>query len=104
VKEMEKVIQTIDMGVLLKQMGAHLFAVSGGRRNPVYNLEGEVVAVEFGLKYGYKVKVQLGTDDLYIVQRVFARGDVFRVKKEYTGIYAEQVGEICYEAACFLDE
>jgi hypothetical protein len=84
-------------------MGRDLFEVSGGRHNPVYNLEGEVIAVEFGLRYGYKVKVQLGADDLYIVQKVFDRGEKFRIKKQYTGISAEQVGEICREAG-FQDD
>lgn len=101
---MEKVIQPIDPKVLIKQMGADLYAVSGGRYNLVYDLEGKVIAVEFGLHYGYKVKVELGADDLYVVQRVFQRGLKYLVKKEYTGIYAEQVGEVCYEASLFPDE
>jgi len=85
-----------DTKTLLKQIGTmNIFAISGGR------VQRRETGVTLPVSNGYRVTVDLAADDTYTVQRVFVRSGKVWVKKEWTGIYADQVGEIAYKASCF---
>lgn len=92
---MENVAQTI-----LMQVGRmNVLAISGGRAK--VSAEGGVV---LPVRYGYGVHIVLdrGTDT-YRVERTFTRSGRCSVKREWTMVHAEQLGDVAYTASCFRD-
>lgn len=87
-----------DARELLAQIGIrNILAISGGR------VERRATGVTLPVRYGYRVTVDLDWDDTYIVRRVFVRGGKATVKREWTNIYCDEVGETAYQASCYLD-
>jgi hypothetical protein len=87
-----------DFSVMLKQIGmGNVLAISGGR----YERYGESLVLP--IRYGYAVRVSLMPNDLYKVERIFKRGIEVKVKKEWSDIYCEQLGEVAYQASCYRD-
>jgi len=86
----------IDAHVLREQIGmGNMFAISGGRCKVFTS------TVFFPVSNGYYVSVTLTGADDYTVRRLFIRSGKVSVKKEYVGIYAENVGEVAYWASCY---
>lgn len=84
----------IDMHVLRDQIGhANMLAISGGRSSNFYQCTIMPVA------YGYHVVISLNADDTYKVQRVFMRAGKASIKAEWTNVYADQIGEVAYQAS-----
>jgi len=75
--------------------GMNRAAICGGRSHGTQN------AVIMPVSHGYDVVVSLAANDTYKVQRVFARAGKATVKAEWSDVYADQVGEIAYQASCF---
>lgn len=83
---------------LLAQIGRmnHL-AISGGR----VRVMGDTLILPVGA--GYSVQITLDANDTYTVRRVFTRGVKQWVKGERSYVYGDQVGEIAYEASCYVN-
>jgi hypothetical protein len=80
----------------LKQIGTmNVMAISGGRRR-IFS-DG---TLDLPVAKGYHVNIALMADDTYRVQRVYGVGNV---KGERTGVLAEQLGEVAYQASNFSD-
>jgi hypothetical protein len=97
-----------DKNELINQIGlGNVFAISGGR---VY-IDGATFhnglteQVELPVAYGYRVRILLGWDDTYTVQRVIVKntknGIVETIKGSIEGVYFTEVGEVAYQASCF---
>ena len=87
---------------LIDQIGRmNIFAISGGRVGVTKNNQGETVEVELKVGKGYRVSISLGWDDTWTVSRQFVRKGVVSDKGTLTGVFADQVGEIAYQASCF---
>lgn len=89
----------VDRRVILEQIGFwNVGAISGGRVQASEN------GVILPVGYGYKVIVELNALDLYNVKRVYAKGA--QVYKEWVveNVYAENVGEVAYQASCFKNK
>lgn len=90
----------LDWPTLLDQIGRWtVLAISGGR---VVRLGKSAVSLPVGR--GYSVRVILEADDTYTVQRVYSRrpkGET--VKGEVTGVYCDDIEEVAYVAACFVN-
>jgi hypothetical protein len=78
----------------------NIFAISGGRVG-VIKEEGETVAIEMPVSHGYWVVISLGWDDTWTVTREYIRKGVVTNKGTLEGVYADQVGEIAYQASCY---
>ena len=90
-----------DEDELLGQIGrGNVFAISGGRVG-VSVENGETVGIELPVSNGYKVSIKLGWDDTWTVSRLFVRAGVVFDKGTISGVYADQVGEVAYQASCF---
>lgn len=50
---------------------------------------------------GYTVAVTLDASDTYTVRRLFVRSGKVSVKTEVSDVYADEVGEVAYQASCF---
>ena len=99
-----------DVDTLLNQIGRwNVGAISGGRvyidgatYDPVTRLTQEI---ELPVAYGYRVRIQLGWDDTYTVQRVIVKntknGIKETIKGSVEGVYFDEVGEVAYQASCF---
>lgn len=90
--------------ILLDQIGVgNVAAISGLRFGRIIAGDPEagryIVGVTLPVSSGYAVHVVLAGDDTYTVRRMF-RG---KVKKEWTGVYCEDVGETAYRASCYRD-
>lgn len=83
-----------------RQIGRmNILAISGGRVNRV-----GYTTLSFPVASGYSVEVEyVEGRDLYTVRRVFTRGVKRWVKGEVDYVYAEDLGEIAYQASCFRD-
>ena len=93
------VLINCDNQVLLKQIGRmNVLAISGGR------FQSRRTGVTLPVRYGYSVSVDLTANNSYIVKRVFARGGRVWIKKTWTDVYCSEVGEIAYQASCYLDD
>lgn len=97
---------------LKRQIGwSNLFAISGGRvylDGATYNAKyGEVEQIELPVGYGYRVRITLGWDDTWTVQRVIVKntkkGISENIKGTVEGVYFDEVGEIAYKASRFQD-
>jgi hypothetical protein len=87
-----------DNTTLLQQIGRmNVLAISGGK------FQSRRTGVTLPVRYGYAVTVDLAANDSYIVKRVFARGGRVWIKKTWTNVYCDEVGEIAYQASCYLD-
>ena len=87
-----------DTRELIAQIGrGNVLAISGGR--VIHRPSGVTLPVA----HGYHVSVDLAANDTYTVQRLFKRGAKVWVKKEWTEVYCDEVGEIAYQASCYLD-
>jgi hypothetical protein len=87
-----------DARTIVAQIGRmNLFAISGGRMLDA----GDGVDLEVGR--GYWVRIRLAANDTYIVQRVFVRAGKIGIKGELTDVYAEDLGELAYQASCFVN-
>ena len=74
-------------------------AISGGRVNRT-----GYTTLSLPVAYGYSVEVEyVEGRDLYTVRRMFVRGAKRWIKGEVTHVYAEDLGEIAYQASCFRD-
>ena len=90
--------RTCNTAELIAQIGwGNIRAISGGR------ILRHGTGVILPVRYGYKVTVDLAANDTYTVRRLFVRGAKVFTKREWTGVYADQVGEIAYQASCYLD-
>jgi hypothetical protein len=86
---------------LIAQIGRmNIFAISGGRVG-VIRENGETVGIELPVSNGYRVSIKLGWDDTWTVSRQFVRAGVVFEKGTLSSVYADQVGEIAYQASCF---
>jgi len=90
----------MDPPTLLRQIGRmNLLAVSGGRWNVGH--DGSVI---LPVRHGYDVRVALAADDTYTVERRWTRvGQPIRIKARWTGVHADQVGDVVYRASCYRD-
>jgi kynurenine formamidase len=90
-----------DENELIAQIGKmNLYAISGGRVGVVTE-ESETVAIELPVSHGYRVVISLGWDDTWTVSRQYVRNGVVSDKGTLEGVYADQVGEIAYQASCY---
>jgi len=86
---------------MLAQLGRmNLLAISGGRLKRI----GEVT-LDLPVHYGYSVEIEYDRGrDLYNVRRIFTRSRKRTNKGEALGVYAEELGEMAYQASCYRDE
>ena len=110
---MSKVIEKgrpFDVDTLIAQIGNwNVLAISGGRvyiDGETYDAESKTTQqVDLPVGYGYRVRIQLGWDDTYTVQRVIVKntknGIKETIKGSVEGVYCDQLGEIAYKASCF---
>ena len=83
---------------LINQIGQmNLLAISGGRI-AYDNNNGVILPVS----NGYIVRIVLAGNDTYRVTREYKRG-TYTVKREWTNVYCDEIGEIAYLASCFRD-
>lgn len=84
--------------ILIDQIGMmNIFAVSGGR------VQKRQTGVTLPVGYGYSVEIDLDFNDLYVVKRVYTKAGKRTVKGEVTDVFAFNVGEIAYQASCFVN-
>jgi hypothetical protein len=84
---------------LISQIGMmNLFAISGGRVH--LTAEG---SVQLKVGSGYSVIVELAGNDTYTVSRVYSKGLKTWVKGVQTNVYCDEVGEVAYQASCFVN-
>lgn len=87
-----------DMLTTLEQIGPrNVLAISGGR----IRSQGHTLLLP--VKYGYRVEVDYTGRDTYAVRRTFVRGGRVTVKREWTHVYCDQLGEVAYQASCYTD-
>ena len=92
-----------DSNELLAQIGMmNIWAISGGRVGVIVD-NGDTVAVELPVSQGYRVRVSLGWDDTWTVARQYVRKGIVKDKGTMTGVYFDQVGEVCYQASCYVN-
>jgi len=89
----------LDAVELLAQIGrGNVFAISGGRAQKI----GPSV-LHLPVSNGYHVYVWLMPNDTYKVERVFERSGIRYTKWTRTDVFADEVGEVAYQASCFRD-
>lgn len=96
-----------DEDTLLKQIGTmNVFAISGGRVG-VWKPNGECMEIELPVSSGYLVRITLAGNDTYTVERILrrrAKGQSSKTDKVLgvrENVYADEVGEIAYQASCY---
>ena len=78
----------------------NVLAISGGRVQVI-----DETTISLPVHYGYSVEIKLNeAQDLYEVRRIFRRNTKRWVKGEQLSVYCDQVGEVAYQASCYLDE
>ena len=86
----------MDAKQLIEQIGTgNMMCISGGRSR----FTGDTLILPVGS--GYTVEITLDPSDTYTVRRVFTRGIKRWIKGEVKDVYADEVGEIAYEAHAF---
>lgn len=86
----------MDADTTVAQIGRmNVAAISGGRVVASDN------AIVMPVSNGYYVVVGLDVNDTYTVYQVFVRKGKATVKKEWSDIYCDQIGEVAYQASCF---
>lgn len=94
---MDTTFITNDAATLVAQIGRmNILGISGGRIT--YRSTGITLPVA----HGYRVTVDLNADDTYTCRRVFTRGTKTWIKKEWAGVHADQIGDIAYQASCYM--
>lgn len=87
---------------LLRQIGiSNVFAISGGRVGIEKNDEGETVEIELKAGNGYRVCITLSAWDTWTVRREFVRNGTVFDKGVIEDVYADQVGEVAYQASLY---
>jgi len=87
-----------DTRTLVQQIGhGNILAISGGR------VQVRETGVTLPVHAGYRVTVDLAGNDTYTVRRIFERGPKTWVKGELTDVYADQLGEVAYQASCYVN-
>ena len=87
---------------LIAQIGRmNIFAISGGRVGVDKNDDGETIKVELPVSNGYRVSIGLNWNDTWTVSREFVRAGKVSNKGTLENVYADQVGEVAYQASCF---
>lgn len=87
---------------LLRQIGlGNVFAISGGRVGVIKNNDGETVEIVLKAGKGYQVCITLSGWDTWTVRREFVRSGVAKVKGVQEDVYADQVGEVAWQASLF---
>lgn len=76
----------------------NLAAISGGRAS--LDADGNL-ALPVGK--GYSVEISLDPSDTYTVRRVFKRAGKKWVKGEQQDVYCDEVGEVAYQASCYVN-
>lgn len=90
--------KTCNNETLISQIGmGNIFSISGGR------IQGRETGITMPVSNGYSVWIDLSWDDTYTVSRVFKRSGKFIIKGTVEGVFAENVGEVAYEASCFVN-
>ena len=79
--------------------GGNLMAISGGRKEAIRNDEGELVGLKLKVANGYSVDVVLDASDTYTVTRRWRDKN----KGEMSGVHAEELGEVAYQASCYVN-
>lgn len=87
----------MDFTTTLNQIGRmNVLAISGGR----VGRRGDTLLLPVGA--GYSVEIDLDVaSDTYTVRRMFRRGGKAFPKGERTYVYADELGEVAYQASCF---
>lgn len=86
----------MDAQTTIEQIGIqNVLAISGGRRTRIAN------SLDLPVSSGYHVMITLEANDTYTVRRVFVRSRKVWVKTEARDVYANQLGEVAYEASCY---
>jgi hypothetical protein len=87
---------------LIAQIGRmNIFAISGGRVGVDKNDDGETIRIELPVSNGYRVSIFLNWNDTWTVSREFVRAGKVSNKGTLENVYADQVGEVAYQASCF---
>lgn len=76
----------------------NLAAISGGRAS--IDPDGNLV---LPVGKGYSVEISLDPSDTYTVRRVYKRSGKKWVKGEQQDVYCDQVGEVAYQASCYVN-
>lgn len=90
------------LDTMSRQIGSmNILAISGGRREAVSE-----TILRLPVSSGYKVEVELDEgSDTYTVRRVTIRKSkgvpVRKVLGEVSYVFADQVGEMAYQASCY---
>lgn len=92
-------MRTLSWHQLKGQLGSNFFAVSGGRMKST-----GTNSCSLPVAHGYSVDIRIEANDTYTVERVFTRSGKRIVKRDWTNVYCDQVGEIAYRASCYLDD
>lgn len=83
---------------LIEQIGRrNVLAISGGR------VQVRETGITLPVHQGYKVEIDLAANDSYTVRRTFTRGNKTWVKGVRTDIYCTEVGEMAYQASCYVN-
>jgi hypothetical protein len=88
-------ITTDQQREIARQIGANIWAISGGRWRPIDN------GIELPAGSGYVVRVELTAADDYTVSRVFRRGRQEWLRGQRDRVYCDEVAEAAYFASCF---
>jgi hypothetical protein len=91
----------IDPQVTVRQVGANILAISGGRWLRTLVQGEHYVDVLLPVGQGYRVRISLRADDTYTVTREMKRGDKVFVKGVQTDVYCDELGEVAYYASCY---
>lgn len=87
---------------LIRQIGQmNILAISGGRVYVSKNQQGETVGIDLPCGAGYRVSIELGWNDEYIVTRQFVRKGTIFNKGTVENVLCDNIGEVAYRAACF---
>lgn len=86
---------------LIAQIGQmNILAISGGRVY-VSKHNNETVGIDLPCGAGYRVSIELGWNDEWVVTRQFVRKGVIFEKGTVEGVLCENIGEVAYQASCF---
>ena len=90
----------IDPQVTVRQVGANILAISGGRwlYDSILNCETDIL---LPVSSGYRVRIHLAPNDTYTVTREMKRGDKVFVKGVQENVYCDELGEVAYYASCY---
>ena len=90
--------RSCDTRELVAQIGRmNIACISGGR------IEHRETGITLPVGRGYTVTVDLDWNDTYVVRRVYTRAGRVTVKGQQYTVYCDQVGEVAYQASCFVN-